>query len=257
MELPRLILFAALGTLGFASGAKAIAVSYALVDLGGNLFRYEYTITNDPGAPSIRLVDLFFDPSLYDETSLTDASSGAIATGWNRMFLASGIGVPAAFDALASDGGIPAGGSSSGFAVEFRWRGSGLPGAQGFEIYDPVSFVRLAAGTTTLAAPDTDGDGLPDSSDNCPYYPNSNQLDTDQDMRGNACECSDQNGDGRNTVADLVAINRAIFDPTLVTPLCDGNGDGSCNVADILAANLEIFSPGHTSTCARQRGSAP
>jgi hypothetical protein len=58
-------------------------------------------------------------------------------------------------------------------------------------------------------------------------------------------------------VADLVAINRAIFDPTLVTPLCDGNGDGSCNVADILAANLEIFSPGHTSTCARQRGSAP
>jgi hypothetical protein len=79
-----------------------------------------------------------------------------------------------------------------------------------------------------------------------------NLADTDADGRGNECECSDQNGDGRNTVADLVAINLAIFNPAQATPLCDGNGDGLCRVSDIVAANAEIFSPTSTSTCPRQ-----
>jgi hypothetical protein len=58
---------------------------------------------------------------------------------------------------------------------------------------------------------DRDGDAIPDGSDKCPYFPSPDQTDTDSDNRGNVCECGDQNGDGRNTVADLVAINRAIF----------------------------------------------
>jgi hypothetical protein len=95
------------------------------------------------------------------------------------------------------------------------------------------------------------------SDDNCPYYETSNLADTDGDGRGDACECTDQNGDGRNTVADLVGINLAIFNPGLVTPLCDGNNDGLCNVNDIIAANVEIFSPGNTSTCARQPSPGP
>jgi hypothetical protein len=77
-------------------------------------------------------------------------------------------------------------------------------------------------------------------------------MDTDCDGRGDARECADQNADGRNTVMDLVAINKAIFLPAQVTPLCDGNGDGRCTVSDIVAANVEIFSPGSTSICARQ-----
>ena len=98
---------------------------------------------------------------------------------------------------------------------------------------------------------DRDGDGIPDASDNCPYYANPNQSDVDQNGRGDLCECSDQNGDGRVDVRDLVAINLAIFNPALATPLCDGNNDGSCDVRDIIAANRSIFSP-KTSTCARQ-----
>jgi hypothetical protein len=99
---------------------------------------------------------------------------------------------------------------------------------------------------------DDDADGIADDADYCPFFGLANQLDTDGDRRGNVCECTDQTGDGRNTVSDLVAINAAIFNPGLVTPLCDGNNDGLCNVGDIIAANVEIFSPGNTSTCARQ-----
>jgi hypothetical protein len=103
-----------------------------------------------------------------------------------------------------------------------------------------------------LAGADGDADGVLDSADNCPFFANPSQSDTDNDGRGNACECTDQNGDGRNTVSDIVAINVAIFNPTQATPLCDGNNDQLCNVNDLVATNLEIFSPGNTSTCARQ-----
>jgi hypothetical protein len=91
-----------------------------------------------------------------------------------------------------------------------------------------------------------------ESADNCPYLESPNLADTDSDGRGDACECTDQNGDGLNSVSDIVAINQAIFNPVLATPLCDGNGDGRCDVNDIIAANIEIYSPGNTSTCSRQ-----
>jgi hypothetical protein len=108
------------------------------------------------------------------------------------------------------------------------------------------------AGDACDTITDSDRDGLEDESDNCPSFASPEQGDADGDGRGDVCECGDQNGDGSNTVADLVAINLAIFNPGLVTPLCDADGDDLCSVSDIVAVNLEIFSPGSTSTCPRQ-----
>jgi hypothetical protein len=99
---------------------------------------------------------------------------------------------------------------------------------------------------------DGDTDGIADAFDNCPFHASADLADADGDGRGDACECGDQTGDGMNTVSDIVAVNLAIFDPTLITPLCDANGDGSCNVSDMVAINTEIYSPGNTSTCQRQ-----
>jgi hypothetical protein len=111
----------------------------------------------------------------------------------------------------------------------------------------------FAVGGTAFAQsqPDGDGDGIPDGSDNCPHFENPAQVDTDQNERGDACECGDQDGNGRVNVADLIAINAAIFNPALVTALCDANNDGRCTVVDIVAANRTIFAP-KTGTCARQ-----
>jgi hypothetical protein len=39
-----------------------------------------------------------------------------------------------------------------------------------------------------LAEPDTDGDGRPDSADNCPFVPNPRQADSDGDGLGNGCD---------------------------------------------------------------------
>jgi len=40
---------------------------------------------------------------------------------------------------------------------------------------------------------DTDGDGVPDESDNCPLIPNPDQTDTDNDGQGDACDLDDDN----------------------------------------------------------------
>jgi hypothetical protein len=99
---------------------------------------------------------------------------------------------------------------------------------------------------------DTDGDGVNQAADVCRFWAQVSQADTDGDGRGNECECGDQNGDGLNTVSDLVAINNAIYNPAQTTPLCDANGDGNCNVSDIVAVNIDLFTPGSLTTCSRQ-----
>ena len=51
-------------------------------------------------------------------------------------------------------------------------------------------------GLQPAAAPDKDGDGVPDASDNCPDKANKDQKDSDKDGIGDACEPPPPDGDG-------------------------------------------------------------
>ncbi|MGH6645447.1 C25 family cysteine peptidase [Aquabacterium sp.] len=98
--------------------------------------------------------------------------------------------------------------------------------------------VRVASpdGTTTQAAvkeTDSDGDGVPDSRDNCVAVSNKEQLDSDGDGYGNACD-ADLNNDGFVNALDL-SIVRGQFGKRGVAG--DINGDGIVNALDVSRFN--------------------
>lgn len=83
---------------------------------------------------------------------------------------------------------------------------------------------------------DSDGDGVPDSIDNCPHVANADQKDSDHDGVGDACDnCplvanpdqKDSNGDG---------IGDACTPPPPPPPKrCDVDKDGDIDVRDLIA----------------------
>jgi hypothetical protein len=93
----------------------------------------------------------------------------------------------------------------------------------------------VAANSTTMTvldywvSPDTDGDGILDSKDNCSLVANPNQLDADADDYGNACD-ADYNNDGVSNSLD-VGLFRNAFGTN--DPIVDHNEDGAVNSLDI------------------------
>jgi hypothetical protein len=83
--------------------------------------------------------------------------------------------------------------------------------------------------------PDTDADIRPDSLDNCPNVPNTDQADADGSGVGDACQCGDVDGNGLTNVVDALRIARGEVAPTDSNlAKCDVNGDAVCNVVDAL-----------------------
>lgn len=77
-------------------------------------------------------------------------------------------------------------------------------------------------GTTPPA--DSDGDGVANTSDNCPTVANANQLDTDSDGQGDACD-TDDDGDGVADGSDNCPL-------AANADQLDSDGDGAGNVCD-------------------------
>ncbi|MBK9103480.1 MAG: thrombospondin type 3 repeat-containing protein [Saprospiraceae bacterium] len=76
--------------------------------------------------------------------------------------------------------------------------------------------------------PDTDGDGIPDLEDNCPQVPNPQQIDTDDDGLGNACDPDDDN-DGITDINDNCPL---IVNADQMDTDDDGNGNACDNDDD-------------------------
>jgi hypothetical protein len=107
----------------------------------------------------------------------------------------------------------------------------------------------LKYATVNIAMQDSDGDGVPDSSDNCTLLPNSNQRDTDHDGFGNVCD-ADLNNDMIVNAIDLGLFKKCYLkqsaDAQCQNPQdADINGDGIANAIDLgLFKKLYLKPPG-------------
>ena len=101
--------------------------------------------------------------------------------------------------------------------------------------------------TTSL---DVDGDGVPDTLDDCLRAPNADQRDTDHDGFGNACD-PDYDENGVVNFGDLAALKSRFFGRD---PNTDLNGDGVVNFADLaILKSLFFRAPGPSGlACAGQ-----
>lgn len=89
--------------------------------------------------------------------------------------------------------------------------------------------------TTVGPPPDTDGDGVPDPSDNCNMTPNPTQCDSDVDGFGNECD-ADLNNDGTTNAQDFVLF-RAQLGQSSAGPVyneADLNCNDSVNAQDFV-----------------------
>ncbi len=86
---------------------------------------------------------------------------------------------------------------------------------------------------------DTDSDGVADDVDNCTDVANADQLDTNGDGFGNACD-ADLNNDCIVNVVDLGLLRTVFF---TADADADFNGDGIVNVIDLGLMRLAFFSP--------------
>lgn len=133
--------------------AASSSVSFKITALGGDHYRYDYTVNNNWAGDAITGFTIYFDPTRYDESSLSIVSAPTVAAGWDQLILGSGIGLDAAYDVLALGTGVAPGQSVDGFAVEFTWLGTvGTPGVQPFDIYDSATFRVLESGITTVSS---------------------------------------------------------------------------------------------------------
>lgn len=141
---------AGLATLGLAAiPAHATIVTFDVANVAGNAFEYTYTVENNTLSVDLEELTIFFDVALF-----TNLSSPGAPAGWDPIAIQPDPGLPADgfYDALALVAGIAPGGSLGGFSVRAEFRGTGTPGAQPFDIVDPITFALLDSGLTARSA---------------------------------------------------------------------------------------------------------
>jgi hypothetical protein len=131
-------------------------------EFGIGRWEYTYEVANidlsvDGVPAAIKEFTIWFDPGLYANLVIT--TPAALSNSWNQIIWQP---EPVLYDAggfdglaIGSNSGIAPGQSVKGFSVAFNWLGQGSPGAQDYEIINPLTFKTIEPGTTIIPEPVT------------------------------------------------------------------------------------------------------
>lgn len=179
-------------------------------DIGLWRFTYDAKIGNLEADSSAFAYIQTIHPTLFFQTGFVHNDSTELSGKWGTYALDFLIDESRVGDVL-----------SFGFsAISTEYNGSAV-------FYDNLSFGRV----------DADGDGIPDSADNCMEIANANQRDTDGDGIGNFCD-ADLNDDCIVNVVDLGIVKSVFFSTDADA---DFNGDGIVNVIDVGLMKASFF----------------
>lgn len=140
-------------TIGFLvfsqSSAQAEGIESIATSLGGNSWRYDYTITNSTPSLAFDEVTIYFDHTKY-----SNLRQAAVPSGWDPFVAQPDTGIPADgyFDVLNLGMPLAAGEVVSGFSITFDLFASAAPAGQPFDVLDSSTFELINSGMVVLTS---------------------------------------------------------------------------------------------------------
>jgi len=124
-------------------------------------------------------------------------------------------------------------GPAAGMTVTYT-ANAGASGPDSF-VYEMTDSTPQAdqATVSVIISPDTDGDGVPDETDNCTLLANPGQCDSDEDGFGNRCD-ADLNNNGATNAQDTTLFRQQLGQPSVGPTFnpADLNCNGAVNAQD-------------------------
>lgn len=194
--------------------------------------RFEYKFTVGGTVDGIKQLSILI--SLYDRQWITDPSEKQVLWHSPKIALAACKLVANTECAVGSDACVGA---------------ERVYGSQACVTQVGVFIATLLPIVINITPLDTDGDGVLDSDDNCKDEPNPNQINTDGDQKGDACDL-DADGDGVSNIQDncpLVAnADQADKDEDQLGDACD-SVDDSAGIMPMIESDAELEAVGDDS----------
>jgi len=183
--------------LGGSSTAYSDGASSLAIDTSGNVY-----VTGNTGSYDYPTTTGAYDTSQngYADVFVSRLSSD-LSTLLASTFIGGGDSEGAISLAIDASGNVYVTGGTN--SSDYPTTVGAYDTSINYSTYPGDIFISKLDANLSAPLPDTDGDGIPDASDNCPSVAN-DQTDTDGDGMGDACDPDDDN-DGNSDAAEIAA----------------------------------------------------